>query len=229
MAGGDLVPAAEYGRRINVQKSRMSAWLKLGMPYVDGRDGHGRVCKLVDLAEADAWRMANTEVRVDASGQLRGLDMACDLSREAVKPRPAAPPAGEGDPSLEARPAEAASTPLPSVQIELTPQQLATSRIAEAKARTSEMEAEGKGLLLAQRRGDLIDRAAALEVITGFALGIGAILDRKPAEGAVHVAAELGSTTHKAMLALRKVTDELRAELAQLAGDIARELEGTRR
>lgn len=235
-AGGDLVPAAEYARRIGVTKPQMSAWFHRGLPFIDGKDAEGRRdCKLVVLAEADAWRMANTDVRVKASGELSGLNMASDPSGSVSQKAQSAPATGEGVPSKPvikgAAGGEAAPPPQGSSQApaDLTPQQLATARIAEAKARASEMDTESKSIGLAQKQGALVDRASAIEIVVGFAQGAAAILDRKPGERATHLANDLGVTPHQAMLAMRRITDELQAELAKLAGNIARDLEGVGR
>lgn len=233
-AGGDLVPAAEYARAVGIAKSQMSAWFHRGLPFIDGKDAEGRRnCKLVDLAAADAWRMANTDVRVDASGKLRGLNMASDLPRGVTTPVVrTTPAAGEGvSPPLAKQGAAGTgeTAPPPAGEPVLTPQQIATARIAEAKARESEMAMEMRGLALASKRGDLIDREAAMEILGAFTQGLGAILERKPAERAAMIAAELGTTTHLAMLTTRRIMDELRVELAKLADSIARDLERTGR
>ena len=238
--GVTWLTAAEYARRVGITKPRMSDYFARGLPFEDGKDEEGRRdSKLVNIDEADAWRLANTEARVGADGTIRGLSLAGGAEPSAGLSH-AGSERGEGVPPIVPAAAEPdpppGPPPTPHSQRQAAPRSAASqtasvtasaaARIAEAKAIEAEMAAESRALNLAKAQGALVDRAAAMDIITAFAKGAGAILERKPGERAAHVAAELGCTPHEAMLALRKVTDELHAELAKLAGSIGARMEG---
>ncbi|MEH0194564.1 hypothetical protein V7S57_02395 [Caulobacter sp. CCNWLY153] len=181
----------------------MSAWFGQGMPYVDGKDEHGRICKLVRLAQADAWRMANTEVRADSSGRLRGLEMASEPSGAQPEPAPlpeakgVSPPAGKarGSGALPAASSAGSTDPFQAMQI----------RIAEAKALGVESDAENKRLRMLQTQGKLLDREAAVGAHKAFVTRVGIAIDRMPSSCAALVAARLGVTEHDVFQALKDV------------------------
>lgn len=239
--GVTWLTAAEYARRVGITKPRMSDYFARGLPFEDGKDEEGRRdSKLVNIDEADAWRLANTEARVGSDGTIRGLSLAGGAEPHASLSHagsdrgegvpPIAPAAAEPDPPPGPPPTPHAQRSPPANRTPASQTASVTAsaaaRIAEAKAIEAEMAAESRALNLAKAQGALVDRAAAMDIISGFAKGAAAILERKPGERAAHVAAELGCTPHEAMLALRKVTDELHAELAKLAGSIGARMEG---
>ncbi|KQV66629.1 hypothetical protein ASC70_12410 [Caulobacter sp. Root343] len=219
--------AAEYARRVGITKPRMSEFFNKGMPFENGKDPEGRRdSKLVNIHEADAWRMANTEVRVASDGSLRGLNMAGGAEPPAglshagndrgegvtpVDPKaavPDPPPGPPPTPSTSAPPA--ASTPP-----DLSPQQLAMARIAEAKAAGVEADTRWKQQRLAAAQGLLVDREAAVGAHRAFVQKVGSSIDRMPANFAGVVAARLGVAEHEVFLALDEIVAvQMREDLA---------------
>ena len=86
-----MIPAAEYARRIGVGKNRLTALFAKGLPFTEGKDDHGRLCKLVDPARADDWRSANLTPKTDANGRVRGIVEAASgaASPPSMTPSPA--------------------------------------------------------------------------------------------------------------------------------------------
>lgn len=219
MAGPDHIPAAEYARRAGLVKSRMSAHIAKGLPYVDGQDAHGRLCKLVVPQQADDWIAANVDVRLDPLGRLSGL-------RSGTLPEPdRLPPAEEGDPRpaappTPARPVNAAAPPPTSGA---TANNLADTqaRIAEARASEFEDKAAHARLRRLKEEGSLLDRKAAISAQQAFVTKVGTAIDRMAADSASVMAAELGVTDHQAFSALKRIAVRMREDLARDASSNA--------
>jgi hypothetical protein len=218
-AGGDLVTAAEYARRVGISPPRMTKFFHEGMPFVNGKDAEGRRdCKLVDVHAADLWRMANTDIRIDADGRLRGLESGA----RAPAPVPAGALAGTGVPSPAAEQAtpspvsgESPASPKPPAE-ELTGSQLAAARIAEAKAAGVEADTDYKRQRLAAAQGLLVDRKAAIGAHQAFVQKVGVSIDRMPQNYASKIAARLGVSEHEAFKALKEVVaQQMREDLAR--------------
>lgn len=201
-----MISAAEYGRRCGVAKSRVSAWIAKGMPFSEGKDGHGRACKFIEPADADAWRAASLEPKADGSGRVRGLVEA-----------PAVVPGPEREAKSRA-PSEGPALP------PAAPTNESALRIQAARAESGELELEMRRTRLAAQQRQLVDRRAAVEVLHGFAGSIANALERMPADAATALAEELGCDQHKAFQALRRVGDRLRDDLARHANADAERL-----
>jgi len=217
-AGGDLVTAAEYARRVGISPPRMTKFFHEGMPFVNGKDAEGRRdCKLVNVHDADLWRLANTEVRIDADGRLRGMESGA----RAPDPLPAGPQAGTGVPSPAAEQAvpsvsgEPPASTKASVEPELTGSQLAAARIAEAKAAGVEADTDYKKQRLATAQGLLVDRKAAIGAHQAFVQKMAVAIDRMPQNYASKLGAGLGVPDHEAFKALKAVAQQMREDLAR--------------
>lgn len=236
--GVTLVTAAEYGRRIGVGKSRMSDFLNSGMPWIAGKDAEGRRdSKLVNVHDADMWRLANTEVRIASDGTLRGLNMAgggeppagsshAGNGRDegvspsvpqaaAAGPPPAPPPPPNGGSSVSGQPEE------------MTAQQATTLRIMEAKASGVEADAAAKIMRLRALEGSLLDRDAAVAAHKAFVQKVGTAIDRMPSNLAGLVAARLGVSEHAVFMALTDIVSVRMRE--DLAKDARSQAEAARR
>lgn len=236
--GVTLVTAAEYGRRVGVSKSRMSDFINKGMPWLPGKDAEGRRdAKLVNVHDADMWRLANTEVRIASDGTLRGLNLAGGaepppgLSHagngrdEGVSP--SVPQAAAPDPPPAPPPPPKAGSSASGQPEEMTAQQATTLRIMEAKASGVEADAAAKIMRLRALEGSLLDKEAAVAAHKAFVQKVGTAIDRMPSNLAGLVAARLGVSEHAVFMALTDIVSVRMRE--DLAKDARSQAEAARR
>lgn len=244
--GVNTLTAAEYARRVGITKPRMSEYFAKGMPWHAGKDQEGRRdSKLVNIRDADMWRMANTEVRIAADGTLRGLNMAggadapAGLSHagstrgEGVNPGASEAAAAGPPPAPPPTPSASSSSASSSGQPEeMTAQQATTLRIMEAKASGVEADASAKIMRLRALEGSLLDREAAVAAHRAFVQKVGTAIDRMPSNLAGLVAAQLGVPEHAVFMALTDIVSvRMREDLAKDArshADAARRRGGKR-
>lgn len=239
--GVTIVTAAEYARRVGISKPRMTEFFKNGMPHFDGKDAEGRRdAKLVNIHDADAWRMANTSVRVTSDGSLRGLNLAGGGEPPAGLPH-AGSERGEGVSPIASKAADAGPPPAPpptpspsstAKPEEMSAQQQTTLRIMEAKASGVEADANAKIMRLRALEGSLLDRDAAVAAHRSFVQKVGSAIDRMPSNLAGLVAARLGVPEHAVFMALTDIVSvRMREDLAKDArsqADAARRRGGKR-
>ena len=173
------------------------------MPHTVERDPErGTITKLIDVAQADAWRAANVAPRVDSRGHMRGVvDPGRSVAARRRGETPPAPPKGMGHPSAAPQ-----AKPTSSDRV---------IRMSEARSQTAEIDLELRRTRLDAARGALVSRAGAEQVARTFAAAVGVMINRMAEDSALTVASALGSTEHEAFLALRKVAQRLREDLAQ--------------
>jgi len=228
----DLIPAAEYARRSGIVKSRMSALFKRGMPYQDGRDEHGRECKFVNPVECDVWRAAHQQIRVQADGAVHGLpDLSQNTQREpapAEVPPPEHAGGGLGAARAGSEPPKGAKPP-PAPRIAARPahgsgatgagggdfaaEMDVAKRIQFAKASEAEDRAYTQRLRRWREEGLLLDREGAIDAHLAFVTQVGTSIDRMPV------------TEHQVFIALRRVAERMREDLARYAANEADRLD----
>lgn len=213
--------SSEYAAQIGVAKSRVSAYLSRGMPYIDGKDDHGRDCKFIDPQTADWWRTQNLGVKVEgATGRVRGgivqhnpgapapADPQGDAGAGQTGRRASSPKRSAGGAGLSP---SGTAPPADSVRHD------ATRRIQAAKV----SEAEDKALSARFRRlkdqGKLLDRTAFQDIFEAFVGKVAVTIDRMPQDMATVVASRLDQEEHPVYLALREVADRIRSDLATYA------------
>ncbi len=202
------ITASEYARRCDppMGKSAMSRLFAAGLPNYPGADDHGRHCKFVLPAEADRWRASFCTPKMDGrTGLMRG---APDLAAGAAPTGRATPGTGAGG--------HRTSHGSPAAGAGEGPQTIAV-RIQEARATSAEEEARARTYKRQALEGLLLDRRAAIHAHLIFVGMTASVLDRMPADWATKLAGDLGVTEHAAYLALRKVADGLREDLARSA------------
>lgn len=201
---------AEYGREISVTKSGMSRMVARGLPYTDGKDDHGRDCRLVNPDEADAWRAANLTPKVDGEGRVRGIV-------ERRPPRPAEP-----KPSLTGvRAAALGKAPAPATRSPASGQPgdpSAAERIQAAKALEAELQTQMRQMAHDKAAGLLVDKRAAVLAHENFVGRLIQMLERAPADYASNLADKLGVEAHALYKVLVELIEGLRRDLARTAG-----------
>jgi hypothetical protein len=220
--------SAEYAERIGVAKSRVSEYVKRGMPAVEGSDDHGRICKFINPETADWWRSNNLGVKVEgATGRIRGG--AVDLPQRAP---PARDPQGDPAGGQTGRRSSARHPPRRSSASTRSPltgdaedsaalvasRESASRRIQAAKISQEEDKALTARLRRMQVQGKLLDRKAFMDVFEGFVAQTAVSIERMPQDLATKVADRLGLEEHPVYLALRDlVVERLRSDLATYA------------
>lgn len=213
---------------IDVGPSGISRLIGRGMPYVEGTDDHGRFCKFIDPAKADAWRALNLQPKIDGNtGKLRGA-----VAPKTTAPKPRKPPPADGAVSTSSA-AAVVDDVEPHTPQRTTARPASPSKTGDAGGRTlaEEIAAETQMMRLDRERditatarlrrlaaeGKLIDRELVLDGAEFFVGSVVRLLDRVPADFASKLAAELGVNEHKVYLALQRMTDGLRSDLAGIA------------
>lgn len=221
MTGGvpeGAITAAEYARRCDppMGKPAMSRLFGAGLPNYPGKDDHGRNCKFVLPSEANRWRASFCTPKMDGrTGLLRG---APDLAGSAFENAAAGGErsAAARRPSLDAGVAQPASPGSPAGGAGAGPgSQTIAVRIQEARATSAEEDAQSRRYKRLALEGLLLDRRAAIHAHLTFVGMVASTLDRMPADWATKLAGDLGVAEHAAYLALRKVSEGLREDLAR--------------
>lgn len=202
----ETIPAAEYARRIGIGKSGMSRLISRGLPFTEGQDDHGRLCKFIDPVLADAWRSTHLTPKLDGkTGLLRG-------SVDTTTSRRPSPPSHK--PREPARP----SPPASRQSVAGGDEDLETARrMRQLRAQREEDVSALARLKRLQAEGKLLDREAALEGHERFVGQLAVLLDRMPADQATLLADRVGCTEHEAYLALKDLAIRLRSDLATYA------------
>lgn len=207
-AGGPAgaITASEYARRCDppMGKSAMSRLFAAGLPNYPGADDHGRHCKFVLPDEADQWRASFCTPKMD--GRTGLLRAAPDLAGTGSESSAAG---GKQTSSAAAGSSAAGAGPGP---------QTIAVRIQEARATSAEEDAQSRRYKRLALEGLLLDRRAAINAHLTFVGQVASSLDRLPADWATKLAGDLGVSEHAAYVALRKVSEGLREDLARSAG-----------
>lgn len=206
---GERISASAYGRLQDppIVPSAMTRMFGRGLPSYQGTDTHGRICRLVNPAEADRWRSLNCTPKVGADGKVRGMPPEGGSSGRARPPNP------PGRKLADDAPRRTDPTPLNVPDGDVTK----AERVAEARATSAEDEAATRRLKRLQAEGVLLAREAGLDVLAAFAGEVGKMLDRMAQVEAVAVAAACGCDQHAAYLALQPVAERMRSDLARYA------------
>lgn len=208
---GERISASAYGRLQDppIAPSAMTRLFGRGLPGYEGRDPHGRLCRMVNPAEADQWRSLNCTPKVGPDGKVRGLPPEGGSSGRARPPNPPGAKLPEG--------ALRRNDPTPLNRPDGDDGQTKAERLAEARASSAEDDAATRRLKRLEAEGKLLDRNAGLDVLAAFAGEVGKMLDRMPQGEAVGVAAAVGCDEHTAYRALKPVVEKMRSDLARYA------------
>lgn len=221
---GERISASAYGRLQDppIVPSAMTRLFGRGLPSYQGTDLHGRICRLVNPAEADHWRSLYCTPKVGADGKTRGLPPDGGSSGRAPPPNPPLVKIAPGAPRR--------TDPVPrNIMPGTEGAETKAERLSEARASAAEDDAATRRLRRLEVEGKLLSREAGLDVVAAFAGEVGKMLDRMPGDDAATIAAACGCDEHTAYGALKAVVEKMRSDLARHARATVGDLRATGR